>query len=245
MKKFIFIGDVHGRPEWKPIVDEALITFKEVIFLGDYVDSFNIRPVEIIHNLKEIIAYKKKHPDMITLLLGNHDYAYIDDHNGTSGFKWQMWQEYKKMFKDNIDLFQVAWGYTNPLTKKYTLATHAGLTKAYYNRHIKYMIKDPESILNRMTDGNAHELQLHEVFNYLRDDKHALWKVGPRRGGASTPGILWADYLELLEDRYEGINQIFGHTASGTVCVDQFGDDLVAKVDGHYNYQLTHLQINI
>jgi len=246
MKKFVFIGDIHGRDGWLPIIADVLPKFNDIIFLGDYVDSFDKSPLDIMNNLNEIIYYKRKYPNRITLLLGNHDYAYIDDHSGTSGFRWQSWQQYKKIYRDNWDLFDVAWGYTNPETGKYTLATHAGLTNAYYNRHIKYMIKDPESILNKVTDGNAHTLKLHEVFNYLKNDKQALWKVGTMRQGSTTaPSILWADYLELLQDRYEGINQVFGHTAAGMVSVDQFGDDIVAKVDAFWKLPLSSLQLNL
>ena len=244
MKRCLFIGDIHGNTGWEKLILEAFSKSYHIIFLGDYVDNENIRPVEILHNLKKIIGYKKKRPDKITLLLGNHDFAYIDAHYHTSGFNWHVWQDYKKIFSDNKDLFQVAWGYTNPKTHKYTLATHAGLTSTYYNNFIKPIIEDPKSLLNKLTDGKADKLQLHEVFNYLRNDE-ILWKVGSYRGGSGTPSILWADYLELLEDRYEGINQIFGHTAAGTISVDQFGDDLVAKIDGYYNKQLAHILLNI
>lgn len=246
MKKFLFIGDIHGRDDWKDITIQALTHFQEVIFLGDYVDSYTIKPVEILHNLKEIIEQKKKSGDKITLLLGNHDYAYINDHSGTSGFEWHVWQEYKEIFSKNRDLFQVAWGYTNPSTYKYTLATHAGLTKGYYDKYIRPKLDDPESKLNQLTDGDAGKdlLDPHEILNFMRDDED-LGKVGRMRGGYGIPGPLWADYLEFLEDRFEGINQVFGHTAAGVVNVNQFEDDLIAKVDGYGNKRLAHVLLNI
>jgi len=244
MKKILFIGDIHGHDTWKKIVHDALPKFYPIVFLGDYVDSFSVKPVLILHNLKEIINYKKKYPDRITLLLGNHDYAYIDDHNRVSGFNWQMWQDYKQMFQENYDLFQVAWGYTNWETKKYTLATHAGLTLTYYNNYIKTLIQDPESILNKLSDGKADQLQLHEILNFMRNED-TLWKVGKRRGGMGTPGPLWADYVELLDDPYTGINQVFGHTASGSISVDQFGDDLIAKIDHTGVNGTAHILLNL
>jgi len=244
-KGIVFIGDVHGRDEWMEIVNEALLKFKKIVFVGDYVDSFNVRPVLIKHNLEAIIGIKIQHPDVITLLLGNHDWAYIYDEKAISGFQWQMWQDYKKIFNDNIDLFDVAWGYTNTDTGKYTLATHAGLTYEYWTKIILPRVHNFNDKLHNLTEGgNLDKYKIHEVLNFMKGDKD-LWKVGNMRGGSGTPGPLWADYLELLEDPYPDINQVFGHTASGLPCIDQFGDYFIAKVDGWFNSKLAHMQINI
>ena len=244
MAKFLIIGDIHGHDTWGDIANEALIKFQKIIFVGDYVDSFNISPVLIKQNLEAIIGFKIQHPDDVTLLLGNHDVAYIDGHHGTSGFKWQMWQDYKKIFNDNYDLFQVAWGYENSKTKKYTLATHAGLTLNFYNRYIKKQLLDESSRLYELTEGHGLTTPLHTILNFMRHDEN-LWRVGSVRGGVGTPGPLWADYQELLEDPYTGINQIFGHTASGTTSVHQNGDDMLIKVDGHWNNRLAHMTVSL
>jgi len=228
----LFIGDIHGRDDWKDIAYEALPKFYKIVFLGDYVDSFDISGVEILHNLKEIIEFKKKYSDKVTLLYGNHDFAYINNYSNISGYKINMYQEYKKIFRDNHDLFKIAWGYTNPYSKKYTLATHAGLTRTYYNNYILTKLKDPESKLYKLIDGNIEGFELHDFLNFLKDNE-ILWKIGSVRGGVGTPGPLWADHRELLHDPYPYINQVFGHTASGTVCVTQLGDYFVAKVDGY------------
>jgi len=244
-KKIVFIGDVHGRDEWIEVANEAMLKFQHVIFLGDYVDSFDIRPVLIKQNLEAIIGFKIQNPDKVTLLLGNHDWAYIYDQTGISGFEWQVWQDYKKIFKDNIDLFDVAWGHTNPKTKKYTLATHAGLTYQYWCKVILPALKDPENKLHNLTlRGDLEKYKIHDILNFMKGDEK-MWKVGAMRGGGGTPSPLWADYRELLDDPYPDINQVFGHTASGTVSVDQFGDYFIAKVDGWYNKKLAHLQLNI
>ena len=243
-KKFLFIGDIHGQDTWGTIANDALAKFQDVIFVGDYVDSFNISPALIIHNLEAIIGFKIQNPDKVTLLLGNHDWAYIYDEQAISGFKWHQWQQYKKIFKDNIDLFDLAWGYTNPMTKKYTLATHAGLTKGYWNRRVLPRLEDPEDKLCKLTEGKGLEMPMHEVLNYLKGDEK-FWAVGPMRGGFGHPSPLWADYQELLEDPYEGINQVFGHTASGTISTHQNGADLIIKVDGHWNNRLGFMTVEL
>lgn len=231
MKKVLFIGDIHGRSDWEQMVTQSLPKFYHIVFLGDYVDSFKEHPAYILFNLKKILGYKKKYPDRITLLLGNHDYAYIDRHIQTSGYNFEHAHLYEEFFRQNYEYFQVAWGYRNFITNKYTLATHAGLTIRYYNNYIKTLLDDPGSYLNKLL-GNKKNPELHEILNFMRDDK-ILWKVGAERGGMGTPGPLWADLRELLEEPYPGINQVFGHTASDTVTVEIKNGDLLVKVDGN------------
>lgn len=244
MKKVLTIGDIHGRTDWEKMVLEALKNFYHIVFLGDYVDSFNIRPVEIFHNLKKIAGYKRKYPDRITLLLGNHDFAYIDEHYQTSGYNFQAAMDYRPFFLENHEIFDVAWGYTNPATHKYTLFTHAGLTLRFYNNYVLPLLKDPESALYKLTEGKGLELDYHEILNFMRNEK-ILWKVGNARGGMGTPGPLWADYNELVEENMPGINQVFGHTATGTLSISIQKDDLLVKVDGDYGDKTANILLTL
>lgn len=229
--KVLFVGDIHGRNDWEYMVKNSLLKFHKIVFLGDYVDSFDVNPVIILDNLKNIIEYKEKYPKEITLLLGNHDFAYIDQHCGTSGYNWRCAYDYRQLFLQKHNLFQVAWGYKNSDTNRYTLATHAGLTTTYYNNYIKPKLDNPESALNKFLDGIKTK-HLHKILNYMRNDQD-LWKVGAMRGGMGTPGPLWADYDELIKDNYKGINQVFGHTAENTICINNIDGDLLVKVDGN------------
>ena len=236
MKKVLFIGDIHGTTEWEEIVKNGLKQFYEIVFVGDYIDSFFVKASEQLYNLNNLIRFIRKNKTQVTALLGNHDYAAINSYSGISGYQHLYVHEYKKVFQDNIDLFQIAWGYTNDITKKYTLATHAGLTKTFWNRFIFPQINE---VIHKIAEGK--ELQIHEALNYLQDKKDILWKVGSVRGGRGTPGILWADYTEVIEDRYDGINQIFGHTPQLTVRVDQYDDDLIACIDSWGNKKGTSM----
>ena len=236
MSKLLCIGDVHGRDDWEDIIAESLSKFHKIVFVGDYIDSFHISAAEQMYNLKRIIEYKKKYSDVITLLLGNHDIAAIDGRSSISGYQFHYASEYRQIFKENHELFQVAQGYINPVTNRYTLVTHAGLTMTYYNKYMLPLINDKESHLDK--------LELHEVLNFMRNND-ILWKVGSMRGGTGTPGPLWADYVEFLDDPYTGINQIFGHTAAGTVEVTMIGDDLIAKVDGNLKGRTANILLNI
>ena len=58
MSKTIYIGDIHGRNVWKEIVEEHKDA-DNIVFIGDYFDSFNIPGVVQLNNAKEIVEFKK------------------------------------------------------------------------------------------------------------------------------------------------------------------------------------------
>ena len=212
--RVVFIGDVHGSTNWKVPVADALSKGFNVVFLGDYLDSFNVKPYEIFENLKDIIEYKKKYPTRITLLLGNHDYAYMHGQTGISGFNGLMWVDYREVLSKNWDLFDLAWGYQGK--NKYTLATHAGLCKWYYDSLVNDMGKK-NSVMHQLLVTNATkpwtEYPIHELLNFFKDQASLVWTVGRPRGGISPyGGLLWADKSELLSNAYPGIDQVVGHT---------------------------------
>lgn len=229
--KILFIGDIHGLNEWEDLAKTALKKSQEIVFLGDYVDSFFIPAKDQLHNLNNLCNFVRKHKEKnkITLLLGNHDYAYIYGFDGISGKQHMHAHEYVKIFNDNIDLFQIAWGYTNEKTKKYTLATHAGITHSYY----KFFLED-----KRKKD----EL-IHETLNSIQKETELLWKVGRMRGGRGTPGPLWADLRELVNDPHEGINQVVGHTPQLYPRLDYFSDDFIACIDDYGNNKVVSMEI--
>lgn len=235
--KVLFIGDIHGRDDWKRMVEVALFYNLHIVFLGDYVDSKDIRPVLILHNLKKIIELKKQYPDQVTLFLGNHDYSYYDSRTYISGFDVHMWKDYEDLFRKNIELFDIAWGYTNS-NNKYTLASHAGLTLTYYNNYIKPLIDDKESLLNRVSEGAANELPIHQILNYMVNED-IIFKVGNARRGEGTPSPLWSDISELKEDNYPGINQVVGHSIIGGVSTFLKNNDCLFKVDGSFTPGVT------
>ena len=245
--KILIIGDIHGNTDWEQIVKDNLVynQIDHVIFLGDYVDSFHIKPNDIKNNLIKLLHFVKKQEDKCSLLLGNHDYAYIHNITGITGYDYIFAEQYRQIFSQHKELFKVAWGYENPITHKYTLATHAGLTYKFYVKHIFPMIDDKESFLYKISRDSPKPLQLHEILNYLIDKSNILWKVGNHRGGSGTGGILWADYLEIIEDRYPGINQVFGHTPKASVQVNIMDDDLIVCCDSWMNKQTANIVLTL
>jgi predicted phosphodiesterase len=133
--KVLFIGDVHCNSDWKKVLQDNLAynpSLDHVVFLGDYVDSFYHNGKVCKDALIDVISEARKLGDKCTLLLGNHDYAYIHNKTGISGYNYGHANQYTQIFYQHRDLFKIAWGYENPATYKYTLATHAGLTHTFY-----------------------------------------------------------------------------------------------------------------
>lgn len=218
----VFIGDCHGKMSWKAIDPSR---WDKIVFLGDYIDNkMTDYPLEKqLWSLRQIINFKKRHIDKVVLLLGNHDMQYwVDEKNPlTVDYNRQGWRftteyhEYgeekreliKRLFRENLELFNGAWSYKNQL-----LATHAGLTEEWCQNS------------GRMADLVAQaerEQDLYMLTQYLddmiRSGSHHLLSFGLRTWGmASFNGSpIWADITETGSEygvSIKGVHQIVGHS---------------------------------
>ena len=188
--KTINIGDIHGKTIWKTIDPEL---YNKIIFLGDYVDSFDESNMTIENNLLDIIQFKKDFNDKVVLLLGNHDLQYLFQYylHGCSGYRSEMYTALHKIFTENKDLFCIAYEYDN------TIWTHAGIHAGWYEYRFKY--KDETILSDRL--------------NHAFDDYYKpLFDVGYIRGGDhDVGGPFWCDINELSSKPLHGYNQIVGH----------------------------------
>lgn len=70
-KRYLVIGDIHGRSIWKDIIEKE--NPDKIIFLGDYVSTHeNISAKQQLFNLEDILNYKRENSDKVILLRGNH-----------------------------------------------------------------------------------------------------------------------------------------------------------------------------
>jgi predicted MPP superfamily phosphohydrolase len=200
--KTVSIGDTHG----KAIADVVLKIINEhdkFIFIGDYVDSPEIDNSSMKKNLLDIIALKKRYPEKIVLLWGNHDIQYLlgKDHF-CSGYRPGMKQEFFEIFDSNADLFKLAFQAADYLW------THAGINERWYEfRFLPFAEKQ------------KREASFSELLNLAFDKRYkAIFDVGYSRDGDSeTGGPLWCDIEELEDEPWAEFNQIVGHNR-----VDQF-----------------------
>lgn len=171
------ITDIHGRDTWKKLNPEI-----PTVFLGDYVDSFDISAQKQIRNILEIIQLKKDHPHII-LLWGNHDmhYAFPNDFEKCSGYQDQFAGTIRKIFQENLDLFK----YIHVVGD--TIYSHAGITKTWLDRRPVDKINE---FPPRYFDFRGYEPTGDSVVN----------------------GPMWVRPASLTRDAIEGYRQVVGHT---------------------------------
>lgn len=235
--KILTIGDIHGRSIWKEIVfgsenefnnwkalDVRLNTYEflsydKIIFVGDYVDSYDKTNEEILENIKDIVLFAKTYPELVVLLLGNHDVQYIKSNECCSGYRPEMRSDLNMIFSDNKDIFKIA--YLDELdtgviiTK--TLWTHAGVTHKWFDS----FMKDINSTKYRFNEYfmGSEKWKIDKVLNLAWELKvDSLFDVDSDSGGYS----LWAGPLwvrpRLLNDFYiKGYDQVVGHTPQSAV----------------------------
>jgi len=207
--KLVFIGDIHGRDKWKGFINSNPDT-EQWIFVGDYVDSYDISNVDILNNLKDIIQFKKDNMEDVTLLLGNHDISYIYPGNRCSGFRAEAYPDIYDTFMANIDLFQMAFEHG-----KY-IATHAGITNVWLKKNKRFINAEFKRICAKFKISHL-KASLVEKLNWLQHSnrgRELLFAPCKYRSDYKyfTGGIVWVDKQESSRDMLDGYKQIVGHT---------------------------------
>jgi hypothetical protein len=226
--KTLVLGDIHGRPCWKQIVE--LEEFDRVVFVGDYVDTHEqYTGAEQLNNLMDILEYSKRND--VILLIGNHDHHYWPGIAGgtTSGYQPRMRASFEKVFHDNRNHFQMAYADNHG-----NLITHAGVTKDWLE-YVDIGETDPKLVADAINDlfvakpgaftyypldwsgyGNhtrqsptwvrpeklyRDKFDTTQIVGHTRYDGHINPKVAERAGFWLIDGLgnKWSDYL-MIED---------------------------------------------
>ena len=191
--KVLVLGDLHCREFWKDAVKDWN---GPIVFLGDYVDPYPYEwdedeqmpnPVDY---LLEVINFKDCNPDRVTLLIGNHDYHYIDMLLDGSRKNYSLQEKLNDLYITDKDYFQIAKQIDD------TLFTHAGVTRDWLKRHD---LKLPT---------NDADLYLNEIYKTAPD---IFWEMSWERGGWNSTGSpIWYDIREF--DVEPDFFEVFGHT---------------------------------
>lgn len=227
MFKIMTISDTHGKNVWKEFGDiEYLLSdddlkkipnWDKYVFLGDYVDSFDLSNEIIEKNLLEIIRFKKLYPEHVELLWGNHDVNYFvnkpwnEMYGHTSGYRAEAHHDLFEIFDKNKKLFKVAYQKNN------YLFTHAGVHFGWYHFVFTKSIKKyPE-----FEDMGVGE-QLNTAFEYNIKCLHDIdWYRG---GNQKQGGPFWCSKDLLWNKPLKNTHQIVGHTAINDVTIRKIND---------------------
>jgi len=241
------IGDIHGRNAWKEIifggetefffwkqaVEEGYLEHEEkykfqidwdkIIFVGDYVDSYDISDRTILENLEDIVLFAKTYPDLVVLLLGNHDIQYIVPNEWCTGYRSQMSFDLGKLFGDNKTLFRIA--YLDELETEYkgtpytlkTLWTHAGVSRGWYNELISDLKR--EAFRHKEIFEGFEDWKIDELINMAWECRISnIYNVDHSSGGGSLyAGPLWIRPHILNDMPLSGYDQVVGHTPQADI----------------------------
>jgi hypothetical protein len=222
MEKILTIGDIHGKDVWKKL---TLDTYDKVVFIGDYVDAFDISDDQMVNNLLDIIEFKKSNPHNIILLIGNHELNYFPKfgykfYGRSSGFRPQLENVLKDIFAKNIRLFQYAYQLSDDV--RTYLWTHAGVSNGWYHKVFKTQFDSINTVIE-------DSMNLADRMNLLFEERFdCMTQVGWKRGGQYKYGSpIWADKSEFLSTSIplRGYYQIVGHNPVKDIKIHMVDND--------------------
>jgi hypothetical protein len=192
MSKILVVPDVHGRAFWHRAM-ELVDQVDQIVFLGDYLDPYSHEGISFdlaLEEFNKILEFKKEYPDLITLLVGNHDMHYIiKDFMDCSRRNTDMLDQLHELYNSNLDLFNLIH------IEDDWLFSHAGVYKGWMDKY-EFTLED----LNLKTFLGAHWPALEDLSWY--------------RGGYNSVGsCVWADIRESTKHEvFPGYKQVVGHT---------------------------------
>ena len=192
MSKILIVPDVHGRAFWHRAM-ELVDQVDQIVFLGDYLDPYSHEGISFdlaLEEFNKILEFKKEYPDLITLLVGNHDMHYIiKDFMDCSRRNMDMLDQLHKLYNSNLDLFNLIH------IEDDWLFSHAGVYKGWMDKY-EFTLED----LNLKTFLGSHWPALEDLSMY--------------RGGYNFVGsCVWADIRESVKNElFPGYKQVVGHT---------------------------------
>lgn len=214
-KRILVIPDVHGRDFWKRAVEDT--SCERIVFLGDYVDPYKREGIDggmALGVFFDVLELKKRCPDRVVLLLGNHDLHYLSAHFRALACGTRYDEDLADILSNlmNVHRDDFCLAHEETVNGKRFLFTHAGVTSSWYQRH--YMA------IRALNAEHLNGLLL------TAEGVAALAEVGRFRGGAAPSGsMVWADSDEMRSSRpFPDVYQIFGHSQQkdGPIITDHY-----------------------
>jgi hypothetical protein len=202
--RIVALGDTHGRVNWKEIVAKEAAADK-ILFIGDYFDTHHagVSGNKQLVNFKEILAFKREHPEQVVMLFGNHDFHYLRGMSAKgevySGYQGGYAHDFGEAIDDALsdDSMQMCWIHDN------FVFTHAGLTKTWCDR-----VLGTEEARGQELQTLVNDLFKFKPlsFGFMMGDNYS------QTGNDKTQGPIWVRPESLIPDMLEGITCVVGHT---------------------------------
>lgn len=219
--KTIVIPDIHQKTHLVKEILEQEPSYDEVVFLGDWFDSFESPPIvssfqETCQFLRSLILESEKR-DKFVFLIGNHDLSYIYYNNGKSnekipeidgyycsGFDETKAKEFRSVFFDK--------GLKDEFFHKHFKLAHQsqGFVLSHAGIHPSFL-KQEERMETLVTEV------LPKIWSEFRNHSHPrntiLSGAGYARfGNVPIGGLVWLDWRVEFETNQKTGKQIVGHT---------------------------------
>lgn len=201
MKRLI-LGDIHGH--WYTAYD---IYEKEkpevVILLGDYVDGFkHNKPEDSKECLDKLIELRNSHiekygKDSFIMLVGNHDYHYIQGGERYSGYNHGTYLLCSKLLQEMLNENTLQFIYVDRKNK--SIYSHAGISNTWYKSEV------------------GKDTQLEEINDKVPAQSYVFtWFGGDMHGDSIYSSPIWIRPFSLGKDQLlvdgEEWRQVVGHT---------------------------------
>jgi hypothetical protein len=197
--KYVIIGDVHGRTNWKQIIEKENDADK-FIFLGDYFDPYGLQtPNDMMINFENIIDFKMDNYDKVVLLLGNHDIHYISQ-NFSCREVDELKDVLKEIFKSGVEsnIFKLCYFISEDI-----VCSHAGFSNSW----LHYLGLKLEE-----TELNLHFKLAVQIDNLIDYDFIYKDYFQDMSGDNSWQSPLWIRVPSLMYDKPDEIIQCIGHS---------------------------------
>ena len=214
----LFLGDIHGRPYWKNIIEWEQPD--KVVFLGDYVTTHDeISVTQQIRNLKDILDYKDSDSGNVIMLRGHHDLDALayDWAKCYPSAEWLWPRMGLGTILGNRFLESTQWCYVFENNGEKWVASHAGISMPWL---LEIVNSDENIKFQSLKDINKYAPTPLFGFN---GDRYDMCGTSPQQS------LTWIRPRTLLKHAIPHWNQIVAHTPTETIPVlghSEFGKDI-------------------
>lgn len=85
MSRVLAVGDIHTKTWIIDRVQKIADDYDKIVFVGDYADDWGKQPIDTINTWIALKDFHENNPEKVCLVVGNHDYIYINKTSTESG----------------------------------------------------------------------------------------------------------------------------------------------------------------